>query len=212
MPIAAALFDLDGTLLDSEAYIYGAFSASLASVGAPVAAPAAFREVVGHPLDECYRQLAPGFDTQVLCEAHRQWQTAHLEMVRPMPGSLAVLGTLRRHGTRLAAVTNRSRRSSLTSLDRAGLLSALDEVVSSEDVARQKPDPEPVLLALARLGVVAGQAVMIGDTTVDVLAGRAAGTRTVAVRFGFGRATVASAQPDAIVETLTELPSLLQRW
>ena len=212
MAIVAALFDLDGTLLDSEAYIHGAFRAVLAGAGAPAAPPAAPRGVIGHALEECYRQLAPGLDAHALCEAHRQWQSRHLDMVRAMPGAHALLDALRSTGMRLAVVTNRSRRSSIASLDHVDLLARVEEVVSSEDVTRQKPDPEPVRLALARLEVAAACAVMVGDTAVDIAAGRAAGTRTVAVDFGRRHASVAPERPDAIVHALDELRTLFAEW
>lgn len=211
MRISAVLFDVDGTLLDTEAYIFGAFDAALASAGLPPGTHLAYRAVVGLPLEECYRRLAPDHDPEALCEVHRQWQRQHLELVRAFPGARALLERLRARGIRTAAVTNRSVRSSLPSLERAELLSQLDTVVSVEDVRHQKPDPEPVLLALARVGVAPGEAVMVGDTTVDVQAARAAGVRALAVGFGFGAATIAASRPDAIVHHLADVLAWIDR-
>lgn len=209
--IHAVLFDVDGTLLDTEGYIFGAFDAALASAGLPGAPADVYRQVVGHPLEECYRLLAPGVDEQALCAAHRGWQLRHLEMVKPMPGALDVLARLKADGLRLAAVTNRARPSSLASLGRAGLLSNLDLVISADDVTRQKPDAEPVLVALRALEIPPSRAVMVGDTLVDIAAGRAAGVRTVAVSFGFGGASIAQ-EADALLHRLGELPRLLAGW
>lgn len=212
MPIAAVLFDVDGTLLDTEAYIFGAFDAALASAGLPSAGAGVYREVVGHPLEGCYRRLAPGCDVSALCETHRSWQMLNIHLVKPMPGAHATLEALRRAGMQLAAVTNRSRRSSLASLERAMLLASLDTVVSSEDVARQKPDPEPLRLALDRLGVPPEAAVMVGDTVVDIAAGRAAGMRAIGVSFGFCGPGIATAGPDAVAHALGEVPALVAGW
>jgi HAD superfamily hydrolase (TIGR01509 family) len=209
MRIAAVLFDLDGTLLDTEHYIFGAFEHALVGAGCRPGTFDEYRQVVGLPLEQCYLALAPGAEAGALCEAHRQWQTQHLELVRPMPGAAQVLQRLRAGGIRIAVVTNRSARSSVASLEQGALLPLVDTVVSHEDVARQKPDPEPVRLALARLGVAPAEAVMVGDTAVDVIAGRNAGTHTVAVTFGFAGPRVAETAPDGLISHLDQLPGLL---
>jgi beta-phosphoglucomutase-like phosphatase (HAD superfamily) len=133
-------------------------------------------------------------------------------MVRAMPGAADLLATLRHDGVRVAAVTNRSRQSSLASLDRVGLLRELATVVSSEDVLHQKPHPEPVWLALARLGVQAALAVMVGDTVADVEAGRSAGSRTIGIAAGFGGPALVAAAPDAFVPALADVWPVLARW
>ena len=129
-----------------------------------------------------------------------------------MPGAGDLLAALRQRGARLAAVTNRSRQSSLASLDRVGLLASIETVVSSEDVARQKPDPEPVRLALGRLDVAPAHAVMVGDTVADVEAGRAAGARTIGLAAGFGGEALAASLPDAFVPALPDVLPVLLRW
>jgi pyrophosphatase PpaX len=203
--VAAVLFDVDGTLLDTGDYIFGAFDAALTAEGHGRLDAGAYRAVAGQPLPECYQRLAPGGDVEALCERHRTWQADHLDLVRPMPGARDVLVALGSRGIRLAAVTNRSRRSSDASLERAGLLQALEVVVSAEDVARMKPDPEPVLLALGRLGVTAGRCVMVGDTAADIGAGRAAGLLTIGVTCGFAGDAIRDARPDRVIAGLPEL-------
>jgi pyrophosphatase PpaX len=205
----AILFDLDGTLLDTDAYISGAFDASLRAAGAGPLDPVAYRRVIGQPLASCYAQLAPGFDTAALCEHHRTWQTQHLDLVHPMPGAADLLTALRARNLRLAVVTTRSKRSSIASLERSGLLGFLDVVVSGEDVTRHKPDPEPLRLALSRLGVDPDRAVMVGDTPADVDAGRAAGVATVGVDFGSYGAAIADVSPDVVISGLADLMSAL---
>lgn len=212
MRIVAVLFDVDGTLLDTERYIFGAFDATLRAAGVEPGGRDTYRQVVGYPLDACYRQLAPDVDPAVLCEHHREWQVRHLDLVRPMPGAAALLDVLARRGIRLGAVTNRSGRSSDASLTRAGLRAALATVVSAEDVTRQKPDPEPVRLAVTRLGVPASGAVMVGDTAVDVLSGRGAGARTIGVTFGFAGRGIRDAGPDATADTFEQVGAVIDAW
>jgi pyrophosphatase PpaX len=201
----AVLFDLDGTLLDTDAYIRGAFEASLRAAGGGPLDVAAYRRVIGQPLATCYARLAPGYDVAELCEHHRAWQAEHLDMVHPMPGATGVLSALLDRGVRRAVVTTRSKRSSIASLERSGLLAWLEVVVSGEDVTRHKPDPEPLRLALLQLGVAPEHAVMVGDTPADIDAGRAAGVLTVGVTFGSAGPAIAASAPDAVIGHLDDL-------
>jgi pyrophosphatase PpaX len=209
--LAAVLFDLDGTLLDTDAYIAGAFDAVLVDVGRGPLDRDRYHVVIGQPLADCYRHLAPGLDPADLCERHRVWQTHHLDLVKPMPGARDLLESLRDRGIRRAVVTTRSGRSSNASLELAGLLPYLDTVVSAEDVARHKPDPEPLHLALARLDVAAARAAMVGDTSADVGAGRAAGVQlVVGVDFGCVGPSIADARPDVVISSLAALLTVIE--
>ena len=206
---AAALFDVDGTLLDSTDFVVGAMEHVLRSVGRTPPPRPAIALALGPPLPDCYRQLAPDLDPGPLVVAHRAWQAAHRQLVKPYPRAIAVVRELRAGGLRLAAVTARSKVSSLGTLSDAGFDGLLEFTISAEDVARMKPDPEALHLALGRLGVPARQAAMIGDTTADIVAGKAAGVTTIGVLYGFHGAALAVSKPDHLVRDIRELPALL---
>ncbi len=210
-PIRAVLFDVDGTLLDTTEFIYGGFDHTLAAHGHALVERADYARVMGKPLDVCYAELAPGGDPALLCETHRTWQTDNLHLAAAYPDAIAVLRTLHGAGLRLAAITSRSRRTSVHTVEEAGLAQYLDLILSYEDVTAIKPDPAPLLLALERLAVPPAAAVMVGDTDADILAGRAAGTRTVGVTYGFHGAAIHAARPDATIDRLAALPSLVLR-
>jgi phosphoglycolate phosphatase-like HAD superfamily hydrolase len=90
-----------------------------------------------------------------------------------------------------------------------GLVGAFDSVVTGDDVAKAKPDPEGVLAALAELSVGPERAVMVGDGPVDVRAGRAAGTLTVGITHGLHSSEeLETAAPHHLVEVLSELGDL----
>jgi 2-phosphoglycolate phosphatase len=205
----AVLFDVDGTLLDTTEFIFGGFDHALAAHGHAVVERSAYARVMGKPLEVCYTQLAPDGDATLLCETHRAWQTDNLHLSIAYPEAEAVLAALRDAGLRLAAITSRSRRTSVLTLELAGLTHYLDLVLSAEDAPAIKPDPAPLLLALDHLGVRPAAAVMVGDTDADVLAGRAAGVRTVGVTYGFHREGIHDAGPDATIDRLADLPALL---
>lgn len=205
----AALFDVDGTLLDSAEFVLGAFAHTLRQHGRTPPSLAALAAQVGPPLADCYRQLAPNLDPDVLCASHRAWQRGNLHLVRPFAGAGELLATLRDHGIACAAVTARSQVSSHATLAAAGLTEFLPVVVSAEDVPRGKPFPDALLLALNRLGVAPADAVMVGDTRADIEAGKAAGTVTIGVLYGFHGAELANARPDFLVREIAEIAPII---
>lgn len=204
-PVRAVLFDVDGTLLDTTEFIYGGFDYTLAAHGHPRVERAHYARVMGKPLEVCYGELAPGCDPALLCETHRTWQAGNLHLSTAFPEALHVLRTLQAAGLRLAAITSRSRRTSVQTIERAGLAAYLDLVLSFEDVTAIKPDPAPLLLALERLGVPPAAALMVGDTDADILAGRAAGVRTVGVTYGFHGPDILTHAPDLTIDILADL-------
>ena len=207
--LRAVLFDVDGTLLDTTEFIYQGFEHALRTHGYPVRRREDFARVMGRTLSAGYLELAPGCDDALLCRTHRAFQTRNLHLARPYPDAAVVLSALRDAGLRLAAITTRSRLTSTDTLKLAGLDEYLDEVISFEDVTHIKPHPEPLLLALDRLSAPPHAAVMVGDTDADILAGRAAGVRTVGVTYGFHGPEVAAHAPDALIDALAELLPLV---
>jgi pyrophosphatase PpaX len=205
----AILFDVDGTLLDTTEFIYGGFDHTLTAHGHAPPDRAVYARVMGKPLEICYVELAPGSDPAVMCESHRTWQADNLHLAGAYPDADDVLRCLRDAGLRLAAITSRSRRTSVHTLELAGLAPYLDLVLSYEDVTAIKPDPAPIRLALDRLALPPHAAVMVGDTDADILAGRAAGVRTVGVTYGFHGADVAAAGPDTTIDRLADLLRLV---
>ena len=205
----AALFDIDGTLLDSTEFILGAMEHAFRAHGMAPPTRQVLAQTMGPSLQECYRILAPQADLAALCTAHRAWQRERMDLVRPYPHAAATLARLREAGVKLAAVTARSRTSSLGTLDGAGLGAFITVTISAEDAPRVKPHPDPLHLALERLGVRPAEAVMVGDTLVDIAAGKAAGVMTVAALYGFGGQALASAGADYLIRDIAEVVPII---
>jgi pyrophosphatase PpaX len=209
LPHKAILFDLDGTLLDTFDFIFSAFEHSLSLHSAPIPPRPEIAIKMGGPLEDCYRELAPGFDHASLTEHHRRFQQANLELVALFPHSLETLQYLQSQGYKIGAVTTRSIRTSLSSLDATGIRSFFDIVLSVEDVTNPKPDPEPILKAAEALGILPSESVMVGDTTADILCGKNAGSYTIAALYGFGGDSLLDLKPDAAIRDIKELQQLL---
>lgn len=206
--LETVLFDVDGTLLDTREFIFQAFEHACAEHGLAVPRREQLTPLIGQRLDAIYVRLG-ATDPAACCETHRTFQERHLDLAAPFPGVHEALGRLREAGLTLAAVTTRSRRTSLLTLELAGIGQTFATVVSAEDAPAVKPDPAPLRLALQRAGRTAEGAAMVGDTPADVLAGRALSLYTVAVTYGFHGLEVAAAHPDALAHTVADIPPAL---
>lgn len=127
----------------------------------------------------------------------------------PVAGVTAMLDQLRLRFP-MAVVSARDERSTHSFLESAGLESHFEVVITALSAPRTKPFADPVLLAARELGVPPSACVMIGDTTVDIRSGRAAGAQTVGVLCGFGeRAELVHHGADLILESTADLSAVL---
>jgi pyrophosphatase PpaX len=197
MQSTAFLFDLDGTLIDSIELLLRSMEHAFDGA-ARVPSRAQWTAGIGTPLRV---QLAEWSDddrmVDVLVERYRAFQDLHLESLTSVyPGVPAFLADLRMAGVRTAIVTSKGRGMTGRSLAHVGLAESFDTIVTYEDTERHKPGPEPVLLALERLGVPPARAVFVGDSPHDMHAGRAAGVATAAALWGpFSRQELEPASP-----------------
>ena len=131
-------------------------------------------------------------------------------MVSAFPGAVDAVSTLKQQGARLGIVTSKNRHGVERGLALCGFDGLFDEIVTSDDLEASKPDPAPVLVALARLDALAPSALFVGDSPHDIAAGRDAGTRTAACLWGpFERDVLAAERPDYWLSTFQELAALV---
>ena len=209
----AALFDWDGTLLDSrEALLRAWHSATEAVVGRRFPATAEEEALVFTlPGAQLFPQVAGDAGTAAELTAAFQAAYEHTsEQLRPFPGIVDLLARLRKAGVGIAVVTSKARRRYDADARRIGVRELVDVAVCQEDTTAHKPDPAPVVHALRALGVAASHAVMTGDTPVDLAAGAAAGTAVVGVAWGAsGEGPLRDAGAIAIARDAGELGTLV---
>jgi phosphoglycolate phosphatase len=215
-PPRGIVFDLDGTLIDSSRDIVAAANNALSTQGFVTLPAPEIESYVGDgaPLllarsariDEDDERIAP------LLGAFLQYYTAHpLDHTTVMPGALAALQALA--GYALAVCTNKPRVTTLRVLDGLGLAPAFRVVVAGDDLPERKPHPAPILHIAQQFGVAGSELVVVGDGAQDVLAGRAAGARTVGVKGGIQPLErLLAAQPDSLIDALDGLPRVIARW
>ncbi len=193
---AAALFDWDGTLVDSLPLIYRANVKVLGELGIQLDRTW-FRERYTPDWRRSYRELGvPRADWDKVAA---RW-TEEMQRGRPraLPWARGALRRLRRHGVRLGLVTASTRGVVEPNLPRLNLERVFEAALFSDDVRNGKPHPEALLRALRDLGVAPDEAVYVGDTVIDLEMARAAGTRFVAVGATTPPATFREAGVDRI--------------
>ena len=165
---------------------------------------------IGQTLHDTFAQRHPQRATE-LVESYLAWNVEHFdELLQEYPGVAELLADLSASGATIGVVTSKRHSAAASTLEAAGLALLLPVLVAMEDTAGHKPNPEPLLLAIERLGVGADHCVYIGDAVVDVQAAMAAGMAVIAVTWGAGeRAALQGAGPLAVVDTMEELRAQL---
>lgn len=180
--IKAVLFDLDGTIIDTNELIIESFLHALKGI-----VPAGFgREHIipsmGQPLTMQLQQFSGRQQVDDLTQLYREYNhRRHDEMVDLFPGVAEVVPALHEAGIKLGIVTTKMRGTTLRALELLGIAKYMETIVSLDDVEHAKPHPEPVAKAIAALGVDAAATFMIGDSSVDVKSAIAAGAIPVGV-------------------------------
>jgi 2-phosphoglycolate phosphatase len=213
--ISGVVFDLDGTLIDSRRDIAESANHALERAGLERLPAGELESYVG---DGAPLLMARAARLDVKDEKVTRMVTDFLDYYAAnpiantdlMPGALEALEAL--GGYVLGVCTNKPRRTSVAVLQGLRLDSRFAGLVAGDDLPERKPDPAPVREAARRMGVAVEEVVMVGDGPQDVLSGRAAGAYTVGVKGGIqALARLEAAQPDALIETLAELPAVISR-
>lgn len=209
---AAVLFDLDGTLADTVGLILACFRHTMKTHLGEVRPDEEWIAGMGTPLRLQMRRYASSpeeLDAMIHTYGSLQ-RELHAQMVSAYAGVPEMLAALEAARVPMGLVTSRLPTMTHLTLDTCGISRHFQVVITPEDVTRAKPDPEPVLVALQRLGNPPPERVLfVGDSPHDILSGRAAGVRTAGVLWGpFSRDAITTAAPDFIVDSPVQLLEL----
>ncbi|MBP0446516.1 HAD-IA family hydrolase [Roseomonas sp. SSH11] len=206
-----ALFDLDGTLLDSAPDIHSALERLMARHGRP-----------GFTREEVWRMIGDGvtvliqrasgvrnlpFSPGLVADFMADYEAHAADETCPFPGIPEVLAGLKAAGWRLAVCTNKPEKAARIILDDLGLSPVLDDIGGGDSFPVRKPHPGHPLAILARMGGDASRAVLIGDHQNDTRSAKAAGIAPVFAAWGYGLPEMAEGAP--VASAPADLPGIL---
>ncbi|MEK5233188.1 pyrophosphatase PpaX [Lysinibacillus sp. FSL K6-0232] len=211
MAVKALLFDFDGTLLNTNDLIIQTFMHVLNERFPGQYSPKDCLKFIGPSLKQTFSDIAPG-EEDALMAKYRAWNIEHHdELVTQYPNVVSTLEQLKELGIRLAIVSTKRNDMIDRGLSVLGAAQLFDVRIGTDDVKNVKPDPEPVLLALERLGVDKEDAIMIGDNSHDIEAGHHAGVRAAGVAWAAkGEAYLQQFKPDYMLQHMTDLLDIVK--
>lgn len=211
MKIQGILFDLDGTLLNTNELNFQSFEYALDTVLHTTVSRDILTQTFGKPLQSIMQELG-GPQWQELRQAFLDYAHSHEELISLCPGAAEALVQLQALHIRMALVTSRLRQSALHDLELFQLTPYFDTFITPESTIHHKPHPEPAQKAALELKLLPGQTIFVGDSNHDLQCGKEAGCLTAAVDYSLlDPVLLRQCQPDYHIEDLTQLIEIIQQ-
>jgi len=213
------LIDIDGTLVDSVPDLAYCIDAMLAQLDMPARGEAAVRRWVGNGIERLVKRALVNADEGEPDEALFSLALPIFKSIYAQNTSTLShlydgveqgLDYLQRRGYRMGCVTNKAAEFTHPLLRDLGLAKYFEETVCGDDTPKLKPDPLPLLFAAQNMGVVPQRSLMIGDSSNDVEAARAAGFQIICTSYGYNHGEdIRRYEPDAVIDSMAELEKLI---
>lgn len=214
--VDTVLFDYDGTLMDTNQVIMDSWKHTFLKILGREPTEAEIYSTYGEMMWDTMRRLFGGTDEEIMSyiRIYIEYNMQHYnEGIRLFEGTADMLQRLRKKGYTLCLVTSRTAESACDGLREFGVYDYFHDFVTAEDTRTHKPNPEPVLTALKKLGKTPDQAVMLGDTWFDMECASRAGVSTVLVGWSkayWYRHDRTSGHPDHIIRKPGDMVDLMQ--
>jgi beta-phosphoglucomutase len=203
----ALLFDLDGTLCDTDHLHFAAFLTLLKDFGRTITLEHYRSRIMGAPNDIIMAEMFPDetLERRAALSARKEALFREAaDTLTPTAGLLAVLDWAEAHEVGVAVVTNAPRDNAEMMLRGLRIEKRIDTLVIGNELARAKPDPLPYLTAMERLGVSAARALAFEDSLPGIRAASGAGVPTFGIRSGHGEAALLAAGATAVIADFTD--------
>jgi phosphoglycolate phosphatase len=213
MAIQVVIFDLDGTLVDSSIDICHAINYALEGLNVPAVTVPKTISLIGEGITRLFEKVIEihhiPSDKEPLIRRFLDHYSAHLaDNTTVYPGVMDTLESL--NGCPKVVISNKREDFSARLLELLGMRKYFDFVVGSDTTPEKKPSPVPIRYVLSKFGIRPEEAVIIGDSTFDIEAGKAAGIRTIAVTYGYRSISLLQGA-DFIVDSMPDVIPLIKK-
>lgn len=209
------IFDFDGTLADTRNIIVKAKMETNERLGLPFRDEEACAATIGLTAEAGFLQMYPDASANLMAQGAKIYRELFDALKKEMPPVVfphvrEVMVALRDAGVRMSVASSRQTPSLKEFLDAMALTPFFDLIIGSNDTTKYKPDPEPVLVTLERLGFAAERVLVVGDMPYDVLMGRNAGTDACGVTYGNScAAELAASGANYVIDDFGELTNIV---
>ncbi len=201
------ILDVDATLIDTADFIERTFIQTFEKNGVKVTAEK-LRKVVTKPAIDIFNELSPQINPHEALRYLSLLQSSLFHTVQTLPEAKEFLKKSKEKNKKIATVTSRRRDTGVELLKLHGLHEYIDQSIFFDDVTHAKPHPESILKVLSHFKEKKENAVMIGDSAVDIEAGKNAGVKTIGVLTGFDNRTLHTSNPDILLKDIAEVSRL----
>ena len=176
------LFDFDGTVMNTNDVIIASWQHTFRTIDGKEREVSEIARTFGEPIVKTMKRMFPQVPVEESLKIYRSYQYDYFDdLVTLFPGMKELLVKLRKTGYKTGLVTSRMRNTTFRGLEKFELTDLFDAVVTCDDTNVHKPDPEPVFIALDKLGTKPEKTVMLGDTMYDIMCANNAGVTSVLV-------------------------------
>jgi pyrophosphatase PpaX len=212
--INTVLFDFDGTIMNTNDVILQSWQHTFRTVEGKERPQEEIIETFGEPLYVTMEKLLPQIPAEEGVKIYRSYHYDNFtELIEIFPGILELLKELKRRGFKTGIVTSRLRHTTEIGLKKYNMEQYFDAIVTCDDTDKHKPDPEPVNIALAKIGSKPEEAVMIGDSMFDIICAKNAGVKAALVSWALAVSEEDKSgenAPDYILEKAEDLLDILE--
>ncbi len=212
MPLKLIVFDLDGTLVDSKFDITNAINYAIRPMGLPELTPEDAIRFVGEGITRLIEKILGNDHAEkkpYVMEKFLRYYSEHLiDNTMPYKGVMKTLQSMNAY--KKAVISNKREDLSRRLLEGLGLAAYFDLILGADSVAERKPSPVPVLKAMEILHATPRETIMVGDSNIDIEAGKKAGVKTIAVAYGYKPIEYLKGADYIIRDSLNEIVSILE--
>ena len=211
--IDTVIFDFDGTVMDTNNVILNSWQHTFRTLENREEKPETIIKTFGEPLELTMKNFFPDVPVEESIAIYRSYHYDNFgKLISVFPGMKELIQELKDKNYKLGLVTSRLRKTTMQGLEAYGLLPYFEVIVTADDTTKHKPDPEPLNIALEKLGAAPEHSVMVGDTMFDILCARNAGVKSVLVSWSMAvteEEKNGPDRPDYISEKAEDLKEIL---